>query len=49
MERRDPLKAGFWANHANVVAVIPVFGTGFLQPLDGAGARRAEFSLDFEC
>jgi hypothetical protein len=25
-----------------------VFWTGFLQPRDDAGARRVEFSLDFE-
>jgi len=41
-------------NHANAVEVNPVFGAGvvampgFLQPLAGSGARRIEFSLDFE-
>jgi hypothetical protein len=41
-------------NHANVAQINPVFGTGptpltgFLQPLTGAGARRIQFSLDFE-
>jgi hypothetical protein len=43
MERRDLLKAGFLANHANVAAINPVFGTGPLQLPDGAGARRLEF------
>jgi len=41
-------------NRANVAQINPVFGTGavpasgFLQPVTGAGARRIEFSLDFE-
>jgi hypothetical protein len=41
-------------NHANVAQINPVFGTGvtplagFLQPLTGTGARRIQFSLDFE-
>jgi hypothetical protein len=41
-------------NHSNVAQINPVFGTGvnplptFLQPITGAGARRIQFSLDFE-
>ena len=41
-------------NRANVSRVNPVFGTGlmpanaFLQPISGLGARRIQFSLDFE-
>ena len=35
-------------NRTNVAASNPVFGPAFLQPLAGAGARRVEFSLDFE-
>jgi hypothetical protein len=41
-------------NRANVGQINPVFGTGtmplasFLQPITGAGARRIQFSLDFE-
>jgi hypothetical protein len=36
-------------NHANVVQINPVFGSpGFLQPVAGAGARKIQFSLDFE-
>ena len=41
-------------NRANVAQINPVFGTGltplagFLQPLTGTGARRIQFSLDFE-
>jgi hypothetical protein len=41
-------------NRANVAAINPIFGmgpapqAGFLQPLVGAGARRIQFSLDFE-
>ena len=36
-------------NHTNVVQINPVFGSsGFLQPLAGSGARRIQFSLDFE-
>jgi hypothetical protein len=41
-------------NHANVAQINPIFGTGasplptFLQPITGAGARRIQFSLDFE-
>ena len=41
-------------NHANVSQVNPVYGAGpaplagFLQPLSGTGARRIQFSLDFE-
>jgi hypothetical protein len=41
-------------NRANVAQINPVFGTGtsalpsFMQPLTGAGARRIQFSLDFE-
>jgi hypothetical protein len=41
-------------NRANVAQINPVFGTGlaplpsFLQPLSGTGARRIQFSLDFE-
>lgn len=41
-------------NRANVAQINPIFGTGlaplpcFLQPLNGSGARRIQFSLDFE-
>jgi hypothetical protein len=41
-------------NRANVAQVNPVFGSGpvalpsFLQPLTAVGARRMQFSLDFE-
>jgi hypothetical protein len=41
-------------NRANVAQVNPVFGSGsvvlpsFLQPLTAVGARRIQFSLDFE-
>jgi hypothetical protein len=41
-------------NHGNVAQINPVFGPGpvalpgFLQPLTAVGARRIEFSLDFE-
>jgi hypothetical protein len=41
-------------NRSNVAQVNPVFGggavpqVGFLQPIEGAGARRIQFSLDFE-
>ena len=41
-------------NRPNVAQINPVFGTGlaplvgFLQPITGAGARRIQFSLDFE-
>jgi hypothetical protein len=41
-------------NRANVVQINPVFGPGlvpqpdFLRPITGAGARRIQFSLDFE-
>jgi hypothetical protein len=41
-------------NRANATQFNPVFGTtilplpGYLQPLAGLGARRIEFSLDFE-
>src|SRR5262249_31893632 len=41
-------------NRANVAQINPVFGPGltalpgFLQPLTGVGARRIQFSLDFE-
>lgn len=41
-------------NRANVIAIDPVFGTGALpladfgEPLMGAGARRIQFSLDYE-
>jgi hypothetical protein len=35
-------------NRANVAQVNAVFGAGFLQPLVGVGARRVQFSLDFE-
>jgi hypothetical protein len=41
-------------NRANLAQINPVFGVGptpqpgFLQPLTGAGARRIQFSLDFE-
>jgi hypothetical protein len=41
-------------NRGNVAQINPVFGSGptplasFLQPLSGAGARRLQFSLDFE-
>jgi hypothetical protein len=41
-------------NRANVAQVNPVFGLGstalpgFLQPLTALGARRIQFSLDFE-
>jgi hypothetical protein len=41
-------------NRANVTQINPVFGTGalpqpgYLQPIAGAGARRIQFSLDFE-
>lgn len=41
-------------NRANVGQTNPVFGTGlspiagFLQPVTGTGARRIQFSLDFE-
>jgi len=41
-------------NRANVVQINPVFGPGltalpgFLQPLTSFGARRLQFSLDFE-
>ena len=41
-------------NHANVAEMNPVFGTGltplagFLAPITGTGARRIQFSLDFE-
>jgi len=41
-------------NRANVAHINPVFGTGltplagFLAPLSGTGARRIQFSLDFE-
>jgi hypothetical protein len=41
-------------NHPNVAQINPYFGTGaaplpsFGQPIEGLGARRIEFSLDFE-
>jgi hypothetical protein len=41
-------------NHSNVAQINPVFGAGplpqpaFLQPITGAGARRVQFSLDYE-
>jgi hypothetical protein len=41
-------------NRANVAQINPIFGPGtapmpgFLQPIAGAGARRIQFSLDFE-
>jgi hypothetical protein len=41
-------------NHTNVAQINPIFGTGanplptFLQPITGVGARRIQFSLDFE-
>ena len=41
-------------NRSNVTLIDPVFGPGavaqpgFLRPLAGAGARRIQFSLDFE-
>jgi hypothetical protein len=41
-------------NHPNVSAINPVFGSSlaptasFGQPLEGTGARRIEFSLDYE-
>lgn len=41
-------------NHANVAQINPIFGSGFtplpsfLQPITGTGARRVQFSLDFE-
>jgi hypothetical protein len=41
-------------NRANVAQINPIFGTGsvplpsFLQPISGVGARRIQFSLDFE-
>jgi hypothetical protein len=41
-------------NRANVAQINPVFGPGptalpgFLQPLTAVGARRTQFSLDFE-
>jgi hypothetical protein len=41
-------------NRANVAQINPVFGTGataqagFMQPIAGAGARKIQFSLDFE-
>jgi hypothetical protein len=35
-------------NRTNVSQVNPVYGAGFLQPITGAGARRIQFSLDFE-
>ena len=41
-------------NRANVAQINPVFGVGlipqpgFLQPLAGEGARRLQFSLDYE-
>ena len=41
-------------NHANVTQVNPIYGQGaipvpgFLQPVAGDGARRIQFSIDFE-
>lgn len=41
-------------NHPNVLEIDPVFGSGaapiagYLQPLEGVGARQVQFSLDFE-
>lgn len=41
-------------NHPNVIEIDPVFGSAstplpqFNQPIEGAGARQIEFSLDFE-
>jgi hypothetical protein len=35
-------------NRANVAQINPVFGPNFLQPLTAVGARRIQFSLDFE-
>ncbi len=41
-------------NHPNVAAINPVFGSSlaptasFGQPIEGMGARRIEFSLDYE-
>ena len=41
-------------NHPNVAAINPVFGSGlqpiagYGQPVEGLGARRVQFSLDFE-
>ncbi|MDQ2945260.1 MAG: TonB-dependent receptor, partial [Acidobacteriota bacterium] len=41
-------------NRTNVTQINPIFGSGstaqpgFLQPLAGSGARRIQFSLDFE-
>ena len=41
-------------NSPNVAQINPVFGSnatpiaGFDQPIEGAGARQIQFSLDFE-
>ncbi|MBZ5536854.1 MAG: TonB-dependent receptor [Acidobacteriia bacterium] len=41
-------------NHPNILTINPVFGSnlaplaGLGQPIEGAGARRVQFSLDFE-
>lgn len=41
-------------DHPNVAQINPVFGSGLMpmpgfgQPIDGTGARRIQFSLDFE-
>ncbi len=41
-------------NRSNVAQINPIYGIGlsplpsFLQPLTGTGARRIQFSLDFE-
>ena len=41
-------------NRTNITQINPIFGAGsraqpgFLQPLAGSGARRIQFSLDFE-
>jgi hypothetical protein len=35
-------------NRANVAQIDPVFGPYFGRPITGAGARRLQFSLDFE-
>ena len=54
--RRLDLVAEFFNlfNRANVAQINPVFGqditpiSGFGQPIEGAGARQIQFSLDFE-
>ena len=54
--RRLDLVAEFFNlfNRSNIAQINPVFGqdvtpiSGFGRPIEGAGARQIQFSLDFE-